>query len=234
MGHAGAIISGGEGTAAEKMAGDVRSGHHCGQSLRLRSATPWQRCWARHSVWEIQQQKRPPNQGGALFLLKPSISVITVEEPRSQKDHRHQKGELCVPHRVQPQTYKSIHEPGSAAEKPDPCEISHRLASCITPSVMSLLLAVFTVIAMLVLLVPTMIWVRLRAQWAGRFVEFLCLLPLTIPALVIVVGLRNGYRGSLTFSENRALAPDVRVCGKLALPFAYRALRFRAGRHRTC
>ncbi len=48
--------------------------------------------------------------------------------------------------------------------------------------VVSLLLAVCTVVAMLVLLVPTMIWVRLRAPWArGGLVEFLCLLPLTIP-----------------------------------------------------
>ena len=59
--------------------------------------------------------------------------------------------------------------------------------------IVSLLLAVFTVAAMLVLLVPTMIWVRLRAPFMGRVVEFLCLLPLTIPALVIVVGLRNVY-----------------------------------------
>ncbi|PRC59228.1 ABC transporter permease, partial [Mycobacterium sp. ITM-2017-0098] len=59
--------------------------------------------------------------------------------------------------------------------------------------VVSLLLAFFTVVAMLVLLVPTMIWVRLRAPWARGLVEVLCLLPLTIPALVIVVGLRNVY-----------------------------------------
>ena len=35
----------------------------------------------------------------------------------------------------------------------------------------SLLLAVFTVIAMLVLLVPTMIWVRVRVRWAAPLVE---------------------------------------------------------------
>ncbi|MCK5754065.1 MAG: ABC transporter permease, partial [Mycobacterium sp.] len=57
----------------------------------------------------------------------------------------------------------------------------------------SVLLAVLTVAGMLILLVPTMIWVRLRAPWARRLVELLCLLPLTIPALVIVVGLRNVY-----------------------------------------
>jgi putative spermidine/putrescine transport system permease protein len=42
--------------------------------------------------------------------------------------------------------------------------------------VISLLLAVFTVVAMLLVLVPTMIWVRLRTPWAKGLVEFLCLL----------------------------------------------------------
>ena len=41
---------------------------------------------------------------------------------------------------------------------------------------------------MLVLLVPTMIWVRLRVPRLRRLVEFICLLPLTIPAIVLVVG----------------------------------------------
>ena len=50
-------------------------------------------------------------------------------------------------------------------------------------------LAAITTIVVLVLLVPTMIWVRLRVQWLSRTVEFLCLLPLTIPAIVLVVGL---------------------------------------------
>ena len=61
--------------------------------------------------------------------------------------------------------------------------------------IVSLLLALFTVVLMLVLLVPTMIWVRLRAPWGKGLVEFLCLLPLTIPALVIVVGLNTSTRG---------------------------------------
>ena len=38
--------------------------------------------------------------------------------------------------------------------------------------VVSLLLAVFTVVAMLAILVPTMIWVRLRAPWARGLVEY--------------------------------------------------------------
>jgi putative spermidine/putrescine transport system permease protein len=89
--------------------------------------------------------------------------------------------------------------------------------------VISLLLAVFTVVAMLVILVPTMIWVRLRAPWAKGIVEFLCLLPLTIPALVIVVGLRNVYLWVAYLLGESALTLTF-VYVVLVLPFAYRAL----------
>lgn len=89
--------------------------------------------------------------------------------------------------------------------------------------VVSLLLAVFTVLAMLVILLPTMIWVRLRASWAKGLVEFLCLLPLTIPALVVVVGLRNVYLWVTYFLGESALTLTF-VYIVLVLPFAYRAL----------
>lgn len=89
--------------------------------------------------------------------------------------------------------------------------------------VVSLLLAAFTVAATLVILVPTMIWVRLRAPWARGAVEFLCLLPLTIPALVIVVGLRNVYLWVAYFLGESPLTLTF-VYVVLVLPFAYRAL----------
>jgi len=89
--------------------------------------------------------------------------------------------------------------------------------------VVSLLLAVFTVVAMLAILVPTMIWVRLRAPWARKPVEFLCLLPLTIPALVIVVGLRNVYLWVTYFLGESALTLTF-VYVVLVLPFAYRSI----------
>ena len=87
----------------------------------------------------------------------------------------------------------------------------------------SLLLAVFTVIAMLALLVPTMIWVRVRVRWAAPLVEFLCLLPLTIPALVIVVGLRNVYLW-VTYLLGESALTLTFVYVVLVLPFAYRAI----------
>ena len=47
---------------------------------------------------------------------------------------------------------------------------------------------------MLLLLVPTMVWTFLRVPRMRRVVEFLCLLPLAIPAIVIVVGIAPIYR----------------------------------------
>jgi putative spermidine/putrescine transport system permease protein len=89
--------------------------------------------------------------------------------------------------------------------------------------IISLLLAVFTVLVMLVLLVPTMIWVRLRAPWAKGLIEFLCLLPLTIPALVIVVGLRNVYLW-VTYLLGESALTLTFVYVVVVLPFAYRAI----------
>lgn len=89
--------------------------------------------------------------------------------------------------------------------------------------VTSLLLALLTVVAMLVILVPTMIWVRLRTPWAKGIVEFLCLLPLTIPALVIVVGLKNVYLW-VTYLLGESALTLTFVYVVIVLPFAYRAL----------
>lgn len=87
----------------------------------------------------------------------------------------------------------------------------------------SLLLAAFTVALMLLILVPTMIWVRLRAVWANGLVAFLCLLPLTIPALVVVVGLQGVYAWvTYFFGESTLTLTFVYVV--LVLPYAYRAI----------
>ena len=83
-------------------------------------------------------------------------------------------------------------------------------------------LAVITCVVMLVLLVPTMIWVRLRVQWLARTMEFLCLLPLTIPAIVLVVGLGPIYNRIQHYSLSALMLFWVYVI--LALPYAYRAL----------
>ena len=83
-------------------------------------------------------------------------------------------------------------------------------------------LAVITSVVTLVLLVPTMIWVRLRVQWLARTMEFLSLLPLTIPAIVLVVGLGSIYNRIQHYSLSSLMLFWVYVI--LAMPYAYRAL----------
>jgi putative spermidine/putrescine transport system permease protein len=79
----------------------------------------------------------------------------------------------------------------------------------------SLELAVLTSVLALVLLVPTMVWVRLRVPKVARLVEFLCLLPLTIPAIVLVVGWAPIYLWV------NYLTPEQYQTSPLALVFAY-------------
>ncbi len=87
----------------------------------------------------------------------------------------------------------------------------------------SLELAVLTAVLMLLLLLPTMVWVRLRVPQTRRLMEFLCLLPLTIPAIVIVVGISNVMAWVTYLVTDGALQlafPYV----ILVLPYCYRAL----------
>ena len=89
--------------------------------------------------------------------------------------------------------------------------------------VTSLGLALLTVVLMLVLLTPTMIWVRLRVPAASKLVEFLCLLPLTVPPLVIVVGISNVYAWVSYLLGDSALTLTFAYV-VLVLPYAYRSL----------
>jgi len=56
-------------------------------------------------------------------------------------------------------------------------------------------LAVITCVVTMALLLPTMIWIRLRVRWLTRTMEILCLLPLTIPAIVLVVAWARSTTG---------------------------------------
>jgi putative spermidine/putrescine transport system permease protein len=87
---------------------------------------------------------------------------------------------------------------------------------------LTLELAVITCVVTMVLLVPTMIWVRLRVKWLARTMEFLCLLPLTIPAIVLVVGLGPIYNKIQHYELSALMLFFIYVI--LALPYAYRAL----------
>lgn len=87
----------------------------------------------------------------------------------------------------------------------------------------SLGLTVITVVVMLLLLVPTMTWVRLRLPGLSRTVEFICLLPLTVPAIVLVVGLTPVYAWVYYLLGDSTLWLGLAYV-VLVLPYAYRAI----------
>ncbi|WP_405373837.1 MULTISPECIES: ABC transporter permease [unclassified Microbacterium] len=88
----------------------------------------------------------------------------------------------------------------------------------------SLSLAVVTVAIVLFLFAPTMVLVSLTFPRLRRAFEFLALLPIAIPAIVLVVGLAPIYlqigRTVGTGAWTLALA-----YGVLVLPFAYRSIQ---------
>jgi putative spermidine/putrescine transport system permease protein len=87
----------------------------------------------------------------------------------------------------------------------------------------SLELAVITSVGMLVLLLPTMVWVRLRLPQVHRIVEFLCLLPLTIPAIALVVGVAPLYHWiEINVTDSILILSFVYLI--IVLPYSYRAL----------
>ena len=87
----------------------------------------------------------------------------------------------------------------------------------------SLELALITSVGMLVLLLPTMVWVRLRLPRIHRIVEFLCLLPLTIPAIALVVGIAPLYHWiEINLTDSILILSFVYLI--IVLPYSYRAL----------
>ncbi|WP_250009718.1 ABC transporter permease [Actinoplanes sp. M2I2] len=102
-------------------------------------------------------------------------------------------------------------------------ELSERYPALAEGITASLLQAALTALLMLVLLVPTAVWVRLRLPRLRRLVEFLCLLPLTIPAIVLVVGLAPVYAWVTYFLGGSSLTL-VFAYTILVLPYAYRAI----------
>jgi putative spermidine/putrescine transport system permease protein len=87
----------------------------------------------------------------------------------------------------------------------------------------SLELAAITTVAMLVLLLPTMVWVRLRFAALSRVVEFVCLIPLTVPAIALVVGMVPIYRW-LNINLSSSILTLSFAYLILVLPYSYRAL----------
>ena len=81
-----------------------------------------------------------------------------------------------------------------------------------------------TVVIMLLLMVPTMVIVHIRSKQLERAIEWVATLPLTIPAIVLVVGLGPIYRW---LSADVLSTNPIWLCFAyviLVMPFAFRAL----------
>jgi putative spermidine/putrescine transport system permease protein len=88
----------------------------------------------------------------------------------------------------------------------------------------SLVLAVVTVVIVNALLVPTMVLVALQFPKAQRWLEFVCLIPITVPAIVLVVGLAPVY-GVVSRIFGGSVWTLAFAYGITVLPYAYRAVR---------
>ncbi len=92
----------------------------------------------------------------------------------------------------------------------------------------SLALAAATIVVGVVLVVPTAYWVRLKLPQARPVIEFITLLPLVIPAIVIVFGYIRLYNTSSWLPlTGSAVGTDLLLTmgyTTLALPYMYRAV----------
>jgi putative spermidine/putrescine transport system permease protein len=92
----------------------------------------------------------------------------------------------------------------------------------------STVLALLTIVVGVLIVVPTAYWVRLKLPGWRPFVEFVTLLPLVIPAIVIVFGYIRLYNTSsiLPLTGSAAGTNVLLLCGYaiLSLPYMYRAV----------
>ena len=88
----------------------------------------------------------------------------------------------------------------------------------------SLLLAVVTVAIILLVLLPTMILVQLQFPRLRRVIEFICIVPVTVPAIVLVVGLAPVYSIVVTIFGSSVWTLAF-AYGITVLPYAYRAIQ---------
>ncbi|GGE00826.1 spermidine/putrescine ABC transporter permease [Aureimonas endophytica] len=92
----------------------------------------------------------------------------------------------------------------------------------------SVMASLATIVAGTLLVVPTAYWVRLRLPGFRPIMEFVTLLPLVIPAIVILFGYLRMYNSSswLPLAGTEAGTNVLLLCGyvALSLPYMYRAV----------
>ena len=87
-----------------------------------------------------------------------------------------------------------------------------------------MLLAIVTVAIVLVILLPTMILVHLQFPKLKRVLEFICIVPITVPAIVLVVGLAPVYSVVVKLFGSGVWTLAF-AYGITVLPYAYRAIQ---------
>jgi putative spermidine/putrescine transport system permease protein len=92
----------------------------------------------------------------------------------------------------------------------------------------SIMMGVFAIVLGVLLVVPTAYWVQLRLPKLRPLIEFITLLPLVIPAIVIVFGYLHIYNSSsfLPLTGNERATDFLLICGyvTLCLPYMYRSV----------
>ena len=92
----------------------------------------------------------------------------------------------------------------------------------------SVLIGIFSILVGIVIVVPAVYFVRLRLPWLRPFMEFFTLLPLIIPAIILVYGYIRLYNSSsIVPFTGSALGTDILLTFAyvtLALPYTYRAV----------
>ena len=92
----------------------------------------------------------------------------------------------------------------------------------------SIIMALLTIVLGVLIVVPTAYWVRLKLPQARPVIEFITLLPLVIPAIVIVFGYIRLYNTSSVLPlTGSAFGTDILLTmgyATLALPYMYRAI----------
>lgn len=102
-------------------------------------------------------------------------------------------------------------------------ENARQYRNLVTGILNSLLLAVITIAIVWVLFLPTIVLVHLQFPRLSRMFELLTVLPIAIPAIVLVVGFAPLYRVIVQMFGGHIWTLAL-AYGILVLPFAYRAI----------
>jgi putative spermidine/putrescine transport system permease protein len=92
----------------------------------------------------------------------------------------------------------------------------------------SVVMALITIVVGALLIVPTAYWVRLRLPQLRPIIEFVTLLPLVIPSIVVIFGYLRLYNSSsfLPMTSTNAGTNTLLIFGftTMSLPYMYRAV----------